>query len=127
MFPQRILHEQPPNKIPMPIGEGHDAILSMLSVLHKEKQLKIGLNSVFKSLQKNKIRYVIITYDVNPPELIDHVLALSSSQSIPIIPIKITKQKLGETLGLRSACVVGLLNTISNEVDQLLLPFSTLV
>lgn len=111
----------------MPVKEGHESILSMLSLLHQKKQLKIGINSVFRSLQKSRIKIIIVTYDINPPDLIEHILTLSSNQNVPIIPINFNKQKLGETLGIRSAGVVGILDTVSDDIYQLLLPFSTTI
>lgn len=127
MFPQQILHSKKSLQLQMPVKEGHESILSMLSLLHQKKQLKIGINSVFRSLQKSRIKIIIVTYDINPPDLIEHILTLSSNQNVPIIPINFNKQKLGETLGIRSAGVVGILDTVSDDIYQLLLPFSTTI
>ena len=124
---KKILHLEDNIPIPQPIGDGHDAIKTMVSALNQQKQIKIGINSVSKSIIKGKIKMIIITFDINPPEVIQHILAMASQSAIPVIVARFTQNDLGQSLGIRHVSTVGLLSSISSNVIDLLMPFSTII
>lgn len=124
---KQILHLDTRITIPKAQSEGSEAIKSMLRRIKDEKKLSIGINTVNRKMTQKKVKMLVIASDVNPPELIQHLLIMAEVMKIHIIFPQITQKEMGENLGLRVASVVGINDDVSSDVLDMLIPFSTLL
>ena len=104
--------------------EGAEAIASMLKKLRKEKTLAVGINSTNRAIVQGKIKMVVLTNEANPTCLNDHILFMCAKKKIPVISMIFTANELGKELELHSAGTVGIKDTVSNEIYEVLLPYS---
>lgn len=124
---RQILHLETRISIPKAQSEGVEAIKSMLKKLKDEKKLSIGINSVNRNMTQKKVKMLVVASDVNPLELIQHLLIMAEAMKIHIIFPQIKQKEMGENLGLRVASVVGINDGVSSDILDMLIPFATLL
>ncbi|OHS98545.1 50S ribosomal protein L7Ae [Tritrichomonas foetus] len=125
---KQILHLETRIAIPQPKPEsGSDSIKSMLKSLKDSKLIDIGINAVNRKIIQKKVKILVICADINPPEIIQHILIMAKSAKIPIISTQIPQKEVGKCLGVRSAGVIGISDSIPNETYELLKPFMSLI
>lgn len=119
-----FLHLEDKIVYPAARKEGAEAIASMLKKLRREKTLSVGINSTNRAIVQGKIKMVVLTNEANPPSLNDHILYMCAKKKIPVISMIFTANELGKELELHSAGTVGIKDTVSNEIYEILLPYS---
>lgn len=124
---RQILHLETRISIPKAQSEGVEAIKSMLKKLKDEKKLSIGINSVNRSMTQKKVKMLVVASDINPLELIQHLLIMAEAMKVHIIFPQIKQKEMGESLGLRVASVVGINDDVSSDILDMLIPFATLL
>ena len=124
---KQILHLNAFLSIPEPLmnSESSFALIEALKSLKKSKNIIVGINSVNRKMVQQKVKILVLSNDLNPPEIIQHLLIMSRSSGIPVLSTTLNKKQLGECLQLRSASVVGILDSAPNDMIELLQPFST--
>lgn len=121
---KQILHLDSRLVLPTGKSESNEAILALLSSLRKEKVVILGINAVSRAIIQKKVKYIVFACDINPPEIIEHLLTMAATSKLPVIPTKISSKEMGLGLGgFKSAAVVGIMNTCSAGVDEVLAPF----
>jgi ribosomal protein L7Ae-like RNA K-turn-binding protein len=70
------------------------------------------------------VALLLFASGVNPPSLIQHLLQMACQARIPVIATGIDAPALGKGIGLRSAAVIGVLETAGSEVTEVLRPFA---
>lgn len=124
---KQILHLETRISIPKAQSEGNEGIKSMLKRLKDEKKLSIGINTVNRKMIQKKVKMLVVTSDVNPLELIQHLLLMAEAMKIHIIFPQITQKEMGENLGLRTASVVAINDDVSSDILDMLIPFASLL
>ena len=89
--------------------------------------LSIGINSVNRKMIQKKVKMIVVTSDVNPPELVQHLLIMAEAMKIPAAFPQITQKELGEGLQLRTASIVGINDDVSSDILDMLMPFTSLL
>ena len=85
-------------------------------------KVKRGTNEVTKSIERSTAKLVVISEDVDPPEVVAHLPILCDEQSIPYAFVP-SQQELGKSLGMetRSAAAAILdAGDAKNIVDQVI-------
>ena len=124
---KQILHLDPRVEMPKSKVDSTEAILSLLKTLKGEKKIVVGINSVSRAIIQKKIEYVVFSGEINPRELVQHILIMAGNSKIPVIPTDISSDEIGQALGLRRACVVGLIGGCPSDVADALTPFCSQV
>ena len=122
---KQILHLDTKIKLPIPSKDTADPIIQVLIRTKKEKCCLSGINSVYRAIVKDNIAVLIISTNVNPPELIDHILTLAEFHHVKIISTFLTPKEIGSQIGTRSTAVAGILKTAPPEILTILEPFSS--
>jgi len=71
----------------------------VVSKISKSGKIKIGINEVTKTIERNIAKLVIIAEDISPAELIMHVPVICKEKSIPFTYVS-TKEELGKIVGI---------------------------
>ena len=79
---RQILHLETRISIPKAQSEGSEAIKSMLKRLNDNKMLSIGINIVNRKIIQKKIKMLVFASDINPPELVEHLLMMAATMKI---------------------------------------------
>ena len=124
---KQILHLGTRLRLPNPSKDATDPIIQVLIRTKKEKCCVIGVNSVYRAILNNNIAFLIASTNVNPPELIDHILMLAEVRNIKVISTYLTPKEIGSKIGTRSTAVAGILHTAPSEILTILEPFSSLL
>jgi large subunit ribosomal protein L7Ae len=74
--------------------------LEAIEIAKNSGKLKKGSNEATKVVERNQAKLVVIAEDVNPIEVVMHLIPLCEEKQIPCIPVK-SKQELGEAAGLQ--------------------------
>jgi ribosomal protein L7Ae-like RNA K-turn-binding protein len=109
----------PPSKVVKP-----DPIIALLQSLHRADHLIIGINSVGRALIRGEIAILLFASNVDPPDLVTHLLQIAAQANVPVIATGIDARDLGKGIGFRSATVIGILSAAGEEVVDVLLPFT---
>lgn len=121
---KQILHLDSSLVLPKPKADSNQSILAMLSALKKEKLIILGINAVSRAMIQKNLKYVVFACDINPPDLIEHLLTMAANFKLPVISTNISSKEMGLGLGgFKSAAVVGISNGCSLSVDEALAPF----
>ena len=124
---RQILHLRSNIEMPQPKPGNSQPIKLMLKRLHQQNQLTIGINSVNREFIQKKIKFLLFASDIDPPELIQHLLLMALTNKTPVLTTQITQKELGSTLGLRTACVIGIINDVQSDIFDVLSPFTSIL
>lgn len=124
---RQILHLRSNIEMPPPKPGNSQPIKLMLKRLHQQNQLTIGINSVNREFIQKKIKILLFASDIDPPELIQHLLLMALTNKTPVLTTQITQKELGSTLGLHTACVIGINNDVQSDVLDVLSPFTSIL
>ena len=122
---KNILHFKLDLRLPPPIRDGSESIVSLLK--QKRESIVIGINQVFREASKGGIKMIVVSRDINPPEIIQHVLVLCDEQKIPVIRLALPSEEFGKGLGVRRASAVGIKSTVDEDTYNLFVPFGSVV
>ena len=90
-------------------------------------KVKKGTNEVTKAIERSTGKLVIISEDIDPPEVVAHLPILCDEQSIPygFVP---SQQDLGKSLGLETKSAAAIIldaGEAQNIVDEIIKSLST--
>jgi ribosomal protein L7Ae-like RNA K-turn-binding protein len=120
---KHILHLDATIPLPETRCDSNDALLSMIQTLKKEAQLAVGINTVARAMIQRKVAILLFACDVNPPELIQHLLVMAANEKIGVVSTNLTMKLFGQGLGIRGCAAVGVLNTARADLLGVLQPF----
>ena len=52
---------------------------------------------------------------------------MALTNKTPVLTTQITQKELGSTLGLRTACVIGIINDVQSDIFDVLSPFTSIL
>ncbi len=83
-------------------------------------KIKAGLNEVTKAIERGNAKLVVVAEDVNPQELMMHILILCNEKTIPCSFIE-TRKELGEKAKLRMAtsAIAIIESPVENDIKDL--------
>jgi large subunit ribosomal protein L7Ae len=67
-------------------------------IVSKGGKLRRGINEVTKAIERGQAKLVIYALDVNPPEIVAHLVPLCKDKKIPIVAVH-SKLQLGKSAG----------------------------
>ena len=85
-------------KIEIP-KEVADAAYEALQIASKTGAVRKGTNETTKAIERGQAKLVIISEDVDPPEVVAHLPLLCEERKIPYIYVP-NKQKIGTAVGI---------------------------
>jgi ribosomal protein L7Ae-like RNA K-turn-binding protein len=90
-------------KVPEDLRKLQSEVIKKIS---KTGKIKIGVNEVTKSIERNTAKLVIVAEDVSPPEIVMHVPVLSKEKNIPFTYAK-NREELGKMAGIsaKASCI----------------------
>ena len=124
---KQILHLDPRVAMPATKVDSSEAILSLLKTLKGNNRVVIGVNSVARAMTQKRVTYIVFAGDINPPELVQHILIMAGTSKVPVISTGIASAEVGAALGLRRACVVGIVGDCGGDVAAAIEPFCSVV
>jgi large subunit ribosomal protein L7Ae len=71
----------------------------VVSKISKSGKIKIGINEVTKTIERNIAKLVIIAEDISPAEIVMHVPVICKEKNIPFTYVS-TKEELGKIVGI---------------------------
>lgn len=74
-------------------------LLELLSEVKESGKLKKGINETTKSVERGVAKLVLLSEDVDPPEVVMHLPALCDEKSVPYAYVK-RQEDLGKACGL---------------------------
>jgi len=94
---------------------------SIIEKARKTGKVDKGTNEVTKSIEMGVAKLVVVAKDVEPKEIVGHLMALCNDKGIPCVEVD-SKQKLGIAVGIPvSASAVAVINAgeAEKEISQL--------
>ncbi len=86
-----------------------EAVYEALRQARSTGKVKKGTNETTKAVERGAAKLVIISEDVDPPEVVAHLPLLCEERKVPYLYVP-SKKELGEALGIdvaaASACIV---------------------
>ncbi len=76
-----------------------DKVYEAIEVAKTTGKIRKGSNEVTKSLEKGKVRFVVIAKDVSPPEIIMHLPLLCEEKGVLCVSVP-SKVELGTAAGV---------------------------
>jgi ribosomal protein L7Ae-like RNA K-turn-binding protein len=101
-----------------------DALLSLVRTLYAEKSLALGINCVARRLAQGQVKLLLFASDINPPDLIQHLLQMAVHSKIPVVATGIDTKSLGSGVGVRSVAVLAVLAAARDDLVDVLRPFA---
>ena len=105
-----------------------DAAYEALQIANQTGNVRKGTNETTKAVERGQAKLVVISEDVDPPEVVAHLPLLCEERKIPYIFVP-NKIKLGTSAGIEvpaaSACITNagdasaLINEISSRIEEL--------
>jgi ribosomal protein L7Ae-like RNA K-turn-binding protein len=124
---KQILHLEPRILMPSSRVDSNEVLLSLIQSLKAAKHITVGINSVARAMVNGRVKLLIFSGHLNPPEIFDHILVMASRTKIPVVATNIDPRSMGKSIGLRSASVIGVLNDVNQELIDVLMPFAETV
>lgn len=89
-----------PNYVKFEVSDDlEDTILEAVETARATGQLKIGTNEVTKAIERGNAELVIISEDVEPPEIVMHLPAICEEKDVPYTYVG-KKDDLGRACGI---------------------------
>lgn len=76
-----------------------NGLLELLSEVKESGKLKKGINETTKSVERGVAKLVVLSEDVDPPEVVMHLPALCEEKNVPYGYVK-KQEDLGKACGL---------------------------
>lgn len=102
--------------------------LEALEMARGTGKIKKGTNETTKCVERSSAQLVMISEDVEPPEIVAHLPPLCEEKQIPYIYVK-TQSELGGACGLKAGCSTAVIvdagkgkedvEDIANKVQEL--------
>lgn len=73
----------------------------VISKISKSGKIKVGINEVTKTIERNTAKLVVIAQDVSPAELVMHVPVICKEKKIPFTYV-LTREDLGKISGINA-------------------------
>ena len=99
----------------------------VIDLLKSTKKLILGINPSFNKIVKNKVELVIISSNINPVNIIEHILIICCKNKIPVIFSNINAADMGKKFSLSNVAVMSLTKDVDRGVIDMLLPFSVVL
>jgi large subunit ribosomal protein L7Ae len=71
----------------------------VISKVSKSGKIKVGINEVTKTIERNTAKLVVIAQDISPAEIVMHVPIICKEKSIPFTYVS-TREELGKISGI---------------------------
>ncbi len=78
------------------------ATLEAVRLARTSGKIRKGVNEVIKSIERGQAKFVVISTDVDPPEIVAFLPALCDEKKIPYMFVP-SKEQLGEVAGIAVA------------------------
>ncbi len=78
------------------------ATLEAIRLARTSGRIRKGVNEVIKSIERGQAKFVVISTDVDPPEIVAFLPALCDEKKIPYMFVP-SKEQLGEVAGIAVA------------------------
>lgn len=79
--------------------EKQEKAFEIVEIAKRSGKIKKGSNEVTKAIEKNVAKFVVVAKDVNPPEVVMHLVPLCKEKGIPCVEVA-SKEELGTAAGL---------------------------
>lgn len=89
-------------------------ILDLAENSYRSGKIKKGTNEVIKSVERGESKFVIISEDVSPPEVVYYLPMLCDERKIPYGYVK-KKSDLGAKVGIASAASISVVDYGKND------------
>lgn len=93
-----------------------------LKKIAKSGKIKIGINEVTKTIERNTAKLVVIAEDVTPVEIVMHIPVIAKEKNIPFSYVK-TKEDLGKAVGIsaKASCIAVMdAGVVNKELQSLI-------
>ncbi len=81
------------------------SLLDIVENSYRNGKIKKGTNEVIKSIERGESKLVVISEDVNPPEVVYYLPMLCEERKVPYGYIK-SRAELGKRVGIASAASI---------------------
>lgn len=89
-------------------------LLDLAENSYRSGKIKKGTNEVIKSVERGESKFVIISEDVSPPEVVYYLPMLCDERKVPFGYVK-KKSDLGAKVGIASAASISVVDYGKNE------------
>ncbi len=89
-------------------------LLDLAENSYRSGKIKKGTNEVIKSVERGESKFVIISEDVSPPEVVYYLPMLCDERKVPFGYVK-KKSDLGSKVGIASAASISVVDYGKNE------------
>ncbi len=89
-------------------------LLDLAENSYRSGKIKKGTNEVIKSVERGESKFVIISEDVSPPEVVYYIPTLCDERKVPFGYVK-KKSDLGAKVGIASAASISVVDYGKNE------------
>ncbi len=79
--------------------ESIEKALEVIEIARNSGKIKKGINEVTKAVEREKAKLVVVSNDINPPEIVMHLPSLCEEKKI-IFVVGPAKKELGASAGL---------------------------
>lgn len=73
----------------------------VISKVSKSGKIKVGINEVTKTIERNTAKLVVIAQDISPAEIVMHVPIICKEKGIPFTYVS-TREELGKISGINA-------------------------
>jgi large subunit ribosomal protein L7Ae len=89
-------------------------LLDLVENSYRNGKIRKGTNEVIKSIERGESKIVIISEDVNPPEVVYYLPMLCEERKVPYAYIK-NRADLGKRVGISSAASLSIVDYGKND------------
>ncbi|MGC8516133.1 MAG: 50S ribosomal protein L7Ae [Thermoplasmata archaeon] len=83
------------------------SLLDLVENSYRNGKIKKGTNEVIKSIERGESKIVVISEDVNPPEVVYYLPMLCDERKVPFAYVK-NRAELGKRVGIASAASISI-------------------
>jgi large subunit ribosomal protein L7Ae len=83
------------------------SLLDLVENSYRNGKIKKGTNEVIKSIERGESKIVVISEDVNPPEVVYYLPMLCDERKVPFAYVK-SRSELGKRVGIASAASISI-------------------
>ncbi|MFG1415134.1 MAG: 50S ribosomal protein L7Ae [Thermoplasmataceae archaeon] len=83
------------------------SLLDLVENSYRNGKIKKGTNEVIKSIERGESKIVVISEDVNPPEVVYYLPMLCDERKVPFAYVK-SRSDLGKRVGIASAASISI-------------------
>ncbi len=83
------------------------SLLDLVENSYRNGKIKKGTNEVIKSIERGESKIVVISEDVNPPEVVYYLPMLCDERKVPFAYVK-SRAELGKRVGIASAASISI-------------------